>query len=115
MKKTCPNAIDGRFHIVKPNGCVTCANADEMKRFNDRVSELRAAKTPLLIDSPESMNHGDEVLYIDSSFDLHTKRPKDSAIFSRTWAYCNDGRWAKLLARAGVERHPMNAAFTARQ
>jgi hypothetical protein len=114
-KPTCPNVSErDPIHIVKPEGCLTCANYDEIGRFNASVKAMKDAGTPLLIDSPDSLNHGDEVLYMQFSFDLVTKRPKDSNVFTRTWSYCNDGRWATLLKRAGVVRHPMNAAHTAR-
>jgi len=113
--KTCPNAHErDPVHIVKPNGCLTCANYDEIGRFNESVKRLKDAGTPLLIDSPDSLNHGHEVLYMNRAWDLVTKRPKDSDFFTNHWSYCNDGRWATLLKRAGVERHPMNAAFSAR-
>lgn len=86
---------------------VNAANADEMTRFNARCDSLRKAGTPLTIDAPDSLNHGHVVLYINSSFDLVTHSPKLASFFTSTWAYCNDGRWAALLKRAGIERNPL--------
>lgn len=112
MKK-CPNAQGREYHIVRENGCVTCANYDEIGRFNERLAELRDAKTPLIYADENSLANGLEVVGMDRTFDLHLRNVRDSWLTS-TSALANDDRWARLLKRAGVERHPMNAAFSAR-
>jgi hypothetical protein len=74
------------------------ANEDEMARFNAAVRSRS-----LFIDSPDSLHHGHKVISMRSDFWLVT----EWGGLTQTWAYCNDGRWAKLLAAAGVERNPL--------
>lgn len=75
---------------------VSEACADEIARFNESVS-----RTPIRVNSPGALSHGDTVLYMSGDFWLKTNR--------MSWCYCNDGRWADLLRQAGVTRNPLFA------
>lgn len=87
---------------------VRLAVIDEMLRFNVALKER---DEPLFIDSPASLNHRHKVELIRSDFTLVTRSPGPAGC-THSWAYANDHRWARLLAQAGVERHPLFAEYT---
>jgi len=103
----CLNAQGREYHIVRENGaCVTCANYDEIGRFNERLSDLRNAKTPLIYRDENSLANGQEVVGMSRSFDLQVRNIRDTWL-TQTCALANDPRWAKLLRDAGVTRNPL--------
>ena len=82
------------------NACV-----DERDRFNNVLLTKE-----LFIDSPEQLNHGHRVLSMRPDFWLVTQSPGSN--HTSSWAYCNDGRWSKLLKSAGVHREPASRAVS---
>lgn len=80
------------------------AVADEITRFNAKIVERQPF--PLRIKDPNSLAHGQKVVAMRDDFWLITESNLGTL---NAWCLCNDGRWARLLERAGVERNPLFA------
>ena len=99
MKTNCPNADVSEYHVTRENGsCVTCACFDEISRFNTALEGRK-----IVIDW-DSLAKGHTVIGMRQDFWLITTSPSGDR---RSWCLCNDGRWARLLAMAGVARNPL--------
>ena len=105
----CPlAAVERRIHVVRESGdCVTCALADEIKRFNLALS----LSCPLILDWPDSMCNGHLVDRMSDDMWLTTHKPYGSP---SSWCLANDSRWAKLMALVDIPRHELFAEFDAR-
>lgn len=77
---------------------VTIACQDEITRFNAAVSV-----TPLVIDAPNTLCHGQTVRRMSYGFWLKT----GAAYLGSSWCCANDTFWRKLLEQAGVTRNPL--------
>lgn len=87
---------------------VHAACMDERIRFNAAVKAGHVAILPTFA--------GDyEVISVSSDHWYTTVRvgetARSSALNQRSWAGCNDGTWAMLMAAVGEKRHPLFAAF----
>ncbi len=82
---------------------VNNAVSDEFARFNRAIE---SGKTVLL----PTFSGQYAVKYVDSNFWYHTD---GNGGFGQSWAGCNDGTWANLLAQAGVARNPLFQEYSA--
>jgi len=84
---------------------VSVAVADEINRYNRAVDAANKAGLVLHVPAGETLNAGRPISLMRHDFVLMT-----GSGFSRAeWHYCNDGRWARLLHLASVERNPLFA------
>mgnify|MGYP005813426339 CR=1 FL=1 len=80
------------------------ATADERKRFNAAISAGAVIMLP-------TFNGEYRIRYVDQDWWYHTD---GNGGFGHSWAGCNDGCWADLMAKAGLARHPRFAQFDRR-
>ena len=95
------------------------------KEKEARMAQIMKALTYEISELNVAINKGKEVIlptafgsYVVDGVDgnhwyyTHPQGTNRSEFNSRSFAGCNDGKWADLLQQAGVTRHPLFAKYT---